>query len=527
MSRKTAIGIDLGTTYSCVAAWFDEHNRVEVIPNEQGNKITPSCVAWNGTELLIGEAAKNQISMNPKNTVFDIKRLMGGRFNDSLLQKDVSSWPFKVIEGSGEKPIIQFEHESGEKKFSPEEISSLILKNLKKSAEAYLGKTVSDAVITVPAYFNVRQRQATMDAARLAGLNVRRLIGEPISAAIAYGLHKSLKKKNIFIFDMGGGTLDVSLLIIEPGKITVRAVGGNTHLGGEDFDKAMVNYCVQVFNKRENKDLSCNARAMVKLKVACEKAKRDLSSASVTRIEIDSLHEGVDFSIQFSRAKFEELNAHFFNKCINEYVDNCLRDGSMHKNDVDDVVIVGGSTRIPKLQELLMEFFNGKPLCRSINADEAVAYGAAVLAAKLSGNIIKVNKNLKDLTLLDVTPLSIGIRRELRVDDMSVVVPKNTPIPTIKELVYTTSHDNQVSCAIQIYQGESNKTAENIFLDSFIIDGIPAAPAFHQQLKVSFHIDGNGILSVSAMVISTGNKKTIRIASRGCFLMNLVKKKGG
>ncbi|KAL7611735.1 hypothetical protein Lser_V15G05168 [Lactuca serriola] len=517
MSRSVegiAIGIDLGTTYSCVAAWFDKHNRVDTIPNEQGNKITPSCVAWNGTELLVGEGAKNQISRNPKNTIFDVKRLMGRRFSESRLQDDIKSWPFKVVEGSADEPIIVLENETENMKFSPEEISSMILKNLKEAAEAYLGTTCTDAVITVPAYFSDKQRQATKEAGTLAGLNVMRLISEPTAAAIAYGIDKSADKnrqdKNVLVFDLGGGTFDVSLLnICKDGAISVKAVGGDTHLGGEDFDKLMVNHCVQVFKKTQKKDLSKNARSMMKLKVACEKAKRDLSSTTLTAIEIDSLFEGIDFSMKFTRAKLEELNDAFFKKCI-EHVENCLRDGNMEKKDIDDVVLVGGSTRIPKVQQMLMQFFESKPLCKSINADEAVAYGAAVLAANLHGN---GNESVQSLILVDVTPLSLGIWADS--DDtrglMSVVIPRNTPIPTLKDGTYCSSADNQVSMRIDIYQGESRLAKENIILGSFKLHGIPPAPAMEQEVKVFFNIDANGILNVSAEVKSTGNTNSINI----------------
>ncbi|XP_071702888.1 heat shock cognate 70 kDa protein-like [Rutidosis leptorrhynchoides] len=524
MSKRvggTAIGIDLGTTYSCVAAWFSKHNRVEIIPNEQGNKITPSCVAWDGTDLLVGEAAKNQITRNPKNSIFDVKRLMGSRFNDSRVQMDIKSLPFKVIEGFREKPMIVFEHESiGYNKYSPEEISSKILKNLKEAAEAYLGTKVTDAVITVPAYFSDQQRQATMDAGALAGLNVMRLINEPTSAAIAYGLDNngeidSPDVKNVLVFDLGGGTFDVSLLnISDAGKITVKAVGGDTRLGGEDFDEVMVNHCVQEFEKKENKDMSKNAKARMRLKIACERAKKDLSSTTQTSIEIDSFYEGIDFSMKITRAKFEELNAHFFVKCL-EHVEKCLRDGNMHKNDVDDVVIVGGSTRIPKVQQMLTEFFDGKPLCKSINADEAVAYGAAVLAAKLSGIW---NKKVQELIMLDVTPLSLGIKISVknkfasRLNDMRVMIPKNTPIPTVKELVFGTEYDNQENVEVNVYQGESTETKENIFLGSFCIDGIPAAPSHEVDVAVCFNVDVNGILNVSAEVKPTGNKKSMSVS---------------
>ncbi|GKB51920.1 heat shock cognate 70 kDa protein, partial [Tanacetum coccineum] len=495
MSKGTAIGIDLGTTYSCVAAWFDQHNRVDIITNEQGNKITPSCVAFNDIDGLV-----------------DIKRLMGSRFSDSTVQKDIQSWPFKVIEGSMEKPMIVVEHKGKVAEYSPEEISSMILKNLKDAAEAFLNKKVTDAVITVPAYFSDKQRQATKDAATLAGLNVMRLINEPTAAAIAYGLEKCAdtngrKDKTVFIFDLGGGTFDVSLLnISKDGTITVKAVGGDTHLGGEDFDMVMVNYCVQELKNRKMMDVSKNAKAMGRLKVACEKAKRDLSSTTRTTIEIESFYEGNDFSMKFSRAKFEELNDGFFTKCI-EHVKNCLKDGNMHKNNVDDVVLVGGSTRIPKVQQMLMEFFDGKTLCKNINADEAVAYGAAVLAANLSGT---GNKKVKDLILLDVTPLSLGI--EVSVDDMSVVIARNTRIPTIKECEYVTQFDNQTSASIKVYQGESDKTKNNKLLDRFVLNGFPPAPAGKERMKACFKIDANGILNVSAEVMSTGNKASITIA---------------
>ncbi|GKA75079.1 heat shock cognate 70 kDa protein-like protein [Tanacetum coccineum] len=451
-SKGIAIGIDLGTTYSCVAAWFDQHNRVEIIPNEQGNRITPSCVAFNDSEVLVGDGAKNQIHRNPTNTIF---------------------------EGFMEKPTIVVEHKGKYKEYSPEEISCMILKNLKKSAEAFLATKVTDAVITVPAYFSDKQRQATKDAGTLAGLNVMRLISEPTAAAIAYGLEKSAdtngrKEKTVFIFDLGGGTFDVSLLnISKEGTISVKAVGGDTHLGGEDFDMVM----------------------------------RDLSSATQTSIEndIESLHQGMDFLIKFSRAKFEELNDGFFRKCL-KHVDNCLKDGNMNKNKVDDVVIVGGSTRIPKIQQMLTDFFNGKTLCKSINADEAVAYGAAVLAANLNGN---GSKNVQDMVLSDVTPLSLGV--EVREVEMGVVIPRNTPIPTIMRRLFCTLYDNQVFIPVNVYQGENNKTKDNIFLDSFKLEGVPPAPAGAQMVNVSFSIDSNGILNVSAELICNGNKRSITI----------------
>ncbi|KAI3807853.1 hypothetical protein L1987_23789 [Smallanthus sonchifolius] len=433
----------------------------------------------------------------------------------------MQSWPFKVIGRSGDKPMIVLEHMGANKEFSPQEISSMILKKLKEAAEAYLGTAVRDAVITVPAYFSDKQRQATKNAGTLAGLNVMRLINEPTTAAIAYGLNKSAdlnrpQQKNVFIFDLGGGTFDVSLLTISrEGTISVKAVGGDTHLGGEDFDKSMVHHCVEEFKKRHMKDISKNARAMGRLKVACEKAKRDLSSTTQTSIVIDCLYDGTDFSMKVTRAKFEELNSVFFKKCI-EHVENCLKDGNMHKNNVDDVVLVGGSTRIPKIQQMLEEFFDGKPLCKSINADEAVAYGAAVLAANLGGN---GSKAVKDLILLDVTPLSLGVESKGRY--IGVLIPRNTPIPTMKEQYRVTMHDNQVSMGVCVYQGECNETKDNIFLDKFTLHGVPPAPAGKERMKVRFSIDANGILDVSAELVSTGNKllgveTCPRMTSRRC-----------
>ncbi|KAM0002123.1 putative Heat shock protein 70 family [Helianthus debilis subsp. tardiflorus] len=500
VSYGFATDLTVANTYFCSSVWFDQHNRVEILPNEQGNKITPSCVASNHTEFLVAEGAKNQITRNPTNTVFDVKRLMGRRFSDVKLQKDIQSLPIKVVEGPTDKPMIVLEHMGINKEFSPEEISSMILKKLKEAAEAYLGTPVIDAVITVPAYFSDKQRQATKDAGTLAGLNVMRLISEPTSAAIAFGLDKMSdpnhpEHKNVLVFDLGGGTFDVSLLTISrDGAISVKAVGGDTRLGGEDFDKAMVDYCVQEFNKKQKKNISHNVKALGRLKVACEKAKRDLSSTAVTSIDIDCLYDGTDFSIK---------------KCI-EHVENCLRDGNMDKHNVDDIVLVGGSTRIPKVQQLLRDFFDGKSLCKTINADEAVAYGAAVLAANLSGN---GNKAVKDMTLLDVTPLSLGTEVQGRY--MKIMIPRNTPIPAMKEENRYTMHDNQVYMKVAVYQGECDETKDNIFLDEFNLHGVPPAPKGTEGMKVRLSIDSNGILDVSAELLSTGNKRSIVIAGSG------------
>ncbi|KAL6544938.1 70-kilodalton heat shock protein [Orobanche minor] len=510
-----AIGIDLGTTYSCVAVW--RHDRVEIIPNDQGNRTTPSYVAFTDNERLIGDAAKNQVAMNPINTIFvttDAKRLIGRRFSDPYVQNDLNLWPFKVISsGPDDKPVIVVTYKGEEKKFAAEEISSMILAKMKEIAETYLGTTVRNAVVTVPAYFNDSQRQATRDAGVIAGLNILRIIVEPTAAAIAYGLDNmssDTTKKNVLIFDLGGGTFDVSLLTIEKGKnFVVKATSGDTHLGGEDFDNRMVKYLVQEFRRKHKIDIGENPRALRRLRTACERAKRTISSTCQASIEIDALFKGVDFQSTITRPKFEELNVDLFMKCI-EPVENCLRDAKMDKNSIHDIVLVGGSTRIPKVQQLLQAFFNGKELCKSINQDEAVAYGAAVQAKILSGSGGN-ERALRDLVLVDVTPLSLGI--EVNGEVMSVVIPRNTSIPIRMEEGYTTKLDNQISVHIRVFEGERARTRDNNLLGDFELSGIPPAPRGVPKIKVCFEIDANGILNVSAAIESTGRKNEITITN--------------
>jgi L1 cell adhesion molecule like protein len=508
MDDEYIIGIDLGTTYTCAAVM--RNDKIEVIPNNAGKRLTPSYVSFTKDERLIGNAAKNKSTYNLSNTIYSIKRIIGRNYSDEIVQEDIKKWPFKVIKDSEkDKPLIEVEYKEEIKKYYPQQISAMILGYVKKYSEEFVGKKINKAVITVPAYFNEAQKKATKEAGEIAGLEVIRILNEPTAAAIAYGYNINKKldgKKNILVFDLGGGTYDVSILQIEKNKFIVLSINGDSHLGGEDFDKKLVEFCVKLFKDKTEIDISNNQKVLRRFKEKCEKIKEDLSESLTTQLCIDFVPGSDECILNINRIDFENVCKDLFKKLIPP-IKEVLNDAKLEKEDIDDILLVGGSSRIPKIQEMLSEFFNNKELNKTVNPDEIVAEGAA-----LQASILKEKGNIK---IININPISLGIQTVKNgiKNYMTIMIPKNTPLPYTYKLTAETNYDNQISFIFKVFQGENELTDNNYFLNSFTISGLREAPAGKVECLITMELDENGILKCSANVNGDDNYREIQIES--------------